>query len=513
MGLFDVDPLGAALTILIASVIYVYMEKKNNFDRPNFPHAIPAPYRWFHMTEFFYMVGIGNQRKWVQRKRKKLGNIFYGSRLLSVGGSAIYITHPDDYHALLKKEKDLELVVNMPESVIGIDGKNNMQNLPVGPHHASVRKYYSALLSSNALRSFMPVIVERFTALWDKLENEENEVKISEEIRETQFKLMMKILFDIDTRTAKELKFFEEFLANYSLTEAGLFSNTQSMKFKRGMAAKARIEKALGDKFDAIYKERRALMESEEFEDDNYVSSALQAIADSVIKSELKGTEVPSHTLIKQNLYLLLEASHGTTMHASSGALYLLNHPDNIHELNAIRREVSYMKEPTFDAVNSEMPYTDACVSESMRLITHIGNVPFLIQKGKSLELRGETIKGPATVVLNHSNLFDDDEVFPEAAKFIPERWLPGNSKEMSNLARSSIKFYGYGRHVCLGQQLAKILVKGNLYSFLRNESRYIKYDPKRVRVLNGFLFPDNFLGLGFLGQVESQDTHVSESD
>ena len=198
------------------------------------------------------------------------------------------------------------------------------------------------------------------------------------------------------------------------------------------------------------------------------------------------------------NLYLLLEASHITTMTVTSSMMYFLNHSKNKDVLERVREETKSLQ-PTYQSIKN-FTLGGACVEETLRLAPIVGAVSYHIEKGKSFDLNGEIIHGPIVVNFQASNWYQDDDVFQNANSFIPERWLPGD-KRVSNFARSVFHPFGFGRHICLGAPLARLVMNANLYCFASNTKRSIVFNEENVEVRGG-LFPEKQVCDNFLGRV-----------
>jgi len=207
------------------------------------------------------------------------------------------------------------------------------------------------------------------------------------------------------------------------------------------------------------------------------------------------------HGIARQNLYLLLEASHGTTMQVTSAMIYFLNHPDNITNLERLRREVALIDEPTYESLKGDMPFAASCINETMRLSPFIGSIMYQIKKGKSIELNGKTVHGPIALNFMHSHWYDDAEVFKFPEKFLPQRWLSGDEYEVSSFARNVFKPFGSGRHICIGMDLAKLVMKANLYSFAKKPTRSLVYETSKVKIVSDFI-PERKVSDHFFGKI-----------
>ena len=529
----------AALSLLIATYFFQYKNNNNNQKQNKkniFPNAIPFPFNLHPLTEILYLVIIvktkgGGIDAYYRNTRKRLGDVFIMGPLFAAQrpGPVLAITHPDDQAAIMKKEKELELIVNMPDTCTAIHGMENFQHLSSGQKHSELRKIYSSILSPRSLEDFTLVIIDHFNSLWEGLELESEassissgsgkgqEVKLTNAIRECQLKLMCKILYGLEAETDEEKRVLAEFAKDFELTEKALFApGKKSKMFIDGLKARERISTVINGRFDAIFDARLdkrgdvAVAGAGAGEENlQRVGSAMEQIADALIDSGCTGKDGPyddrvSYYTARENLYLLLEASHETTMYITSSLMYLINHPDNYDTLQRVRKEASTLS-PTYDGLKN-FTLAEACAQETMRLAPIIGSVPYYISEGKSINFNKKTLAGPATIMFVSSHWYSDPDVFQEADLFIPQRWLAaadtGNGDvAVSAFAKKAFRPFGSGRHICLGSPLAKLVIKANLYCFVSKANRSIQFDAKKVKIVDG-IFPMKKVAADFPGMV-----------
>lgn len=110
----------------------------------------------------------------------------------------------------------------------------------------------------------------------------------------------------------------------------------------------------------------------------------------------------------------------------------------------------------------AQLDWLEACIHESMRL-KPVG--PFnLVEAIKDTEVAGVPIRTgtPVLLVMRHDTV--RDEVFPRAAEYLPERWLPqGEALAPSSAAMSAKRVsmpFGAGPRICPGRFLAILEIK-----------------------------------------------------
>jgi len=490
--------------ILPLFLIVVLSCLQNNKNR-SFPWGTPFPFNKTLFGELIYVAACsflfhgGDLSAYFREVRKRVGDVFFLGPLFagSNASSCICVLNPNDQIAIARKEKDLQWKVNLPDTVTAIHGERNMQNFPTGKRHAAIRKKFSSVLSPRSLESFTLVIVEYFQKMWNDLDQKDEEVKIQHAIRETQLLLMCKLLYGMNNDTKEEKKIIKQFAQDFELTSKALFSpGTSNQAFKDGLEAKKRIAKILDEKFDSIFEKRIRITKNDRVKKKE-IGSAMEQIVESLIESGCSSKD-EAYEDAKGNLYLLLEASHATTMEVTSSMIYFLNCPDNKTALVRAREESSSF-EPTYENLKS-FTYGNACIEESMRLSPISGQVGYYIPPGKSFTLKKKTITGPIVVIFDSSNYYEDEEVFDDSTKFKPERWL-FEGQEVSKFARSIFHPFGFGRHICLGFPLAKLVMNANLYCFVKNKNRIVIFNESKVKISPG-IFPHKGVCDGFIGKV-----------
>jgi hypothetical protein len=138
-----------------------------------------------------------------------------------------------------------------------------------------------------------------------------------------------------------------------------------------------------------------------------------------------------------------------------------------------------------------------------------IGSILLHLSKGKSIELReGTLLSGPLHIINQPSNWYLDPDTFPEPERFVPERWLAdGNSEDGSHplkvtaLAKQAFMPWGGGVHICLGMNLAQLVLKANVYSFAKDSNRYVSFDADKVKPVYG-LVPERAVSDGLPSKV-----------
>ncbi|KAH9211562.1 cytochrome P450 [Leptodontidium sp. 2 PMI_412] len=151
-------------------------------------------------------------------------------------------------------------------------------------------------------------------------------------------------------------------------------------------------------------------------------------------------------------------AGSGVTQHSLVYLFYALSLPENRGIQQRLREEVSQAGLPFSDVAT--LPYLTAVIKETHRLYPVImSTLPRVLQSPLNVPDADITLP-PATVVgmqnfVHHRN----PEIFLDPLRFVPERWLEGESKLSTDqkLMNAALTPFGTGAYNCIGQTLAKV--------------------------------------------------------
>jgi cytochrome P450 len=431
VSLLSVSTIAASV---IGLAVYVRPFARGRISGGGDHGAIPNLAPWY-LPWLLEIVGIamaGSLPGYVRKRRKQLPGSF-NFKLKSLH-FLFPTTRPDDILKIYGQQRKLELVVVLPDTVDMIHGLGNLQNL-TGSLHTFHRKIFGSLLSPRTLVGFVPDICQAFDRLWKELDetNGQKTVTLRDEIRKAQFYLMSKILYGIDVDLESELA--EQLQVNFEHEDAALFALKGSKTFKRGLESSKETRTLLWGRFQTILEDCKKKMNASDEQatvssSSPIVGNAFHAIAQALVENG-KADDTETLDVIQDNLMLLLDASHSTTMNVTTSLMYFLNHPDNRDCLERVRSEVQKIStaastgndHPSLSDLKHEMPYCDGCINEAQRLCPMIGSILLHLSKGKSIELReGTLLSGPLHIMNQPSNWYLDTDTFPEPERFVPER-------------------------------------------------------------------------------------------
>ncbi|KAL4913057.1 cytochrome P450 [Aspergillus aurantiobrunneus] len=123
--------------------------------------------------------------------------------------------------------------------------------------------------------------------------------------------------------------------------------------------------------------------------------------------------------------------------------------------LARLREEIDEALEPEdiicpYDKVKN-LPYLRACLDESLRITPPISyNLPRRTPP-EGAYILGEFVPGDTTVSMSSYVVHRDKEAFPDAEKYIPERWLDEKRKDL----QSSFVPFSAGPRGCIGRNIS----------------------------------------------------------
>ncbi|XP_037297135.1 cytochrome P450 CYP12A2 [Manduca sexta] len=182
----------------------------------------------------------------------------------------------------------------------------------------------------------------------------------------------------------------------------------------------------------------------------------------------------------------MLFAGVDTTATTMMGTLYLLaKNPDKQQKL---REEVM--------SKSDKKPYMRACIKESIRLMPVIsGNFR---KTTKDYNILGYHIPKETYVVSMHHNMSLNEENFPRATEFIPERWIVDKADPLyhGNAHPFAYAPFGFGVRMCIGRRIAELEVESFLARIVENfKVEWFGPPPKVVQAaLNYVRGPFNYV-------------------
>jgi len=172
------------------------------------------------------------------------------------------------------------------------------------------------------------------------------------------------------------------------------------------------------------------------------------------------------------NVLTMLLAGEDTTANTLAWMLHLLwTHPDALKRATEeVRQVLGEAREPALEHLAS-LDFIEACAHETMRLKPVAPMLP--LQAAVDLQIADVAVPRGCTVV----SLLRRDSVseahVPQAADFVPERWLqsgaPGHPAHLAAQAKRISMPFGAGPRICPGRYLALMEMKMAMATLLAN--------------------------------------------
>jgi cytochrome P450 len=190
---------------------------------------------------------------------------------------------------------------------------------------------------------------------------------------------------------------------------------------------------------------------------------------------------------------IMMNAGSATTAIAMTNVMYqLLKNPEImkklVEELDAALDDDDIEMQPVvpYDRVK-HLPYLRACLDESLRLFPPTPHALSRVTPAEGTNILDDYIPGGVTVGMSALVAHRNESVFPQADKFIPERWLGEDGK---NLQPYFLAFSA-GARGCIGRNISYLEQTVFLASMLRRYEFALphpQWEIKRLETLNWLL-------------------------
>lgn len=172
----------------------------------------------------------------------------------------------------------------------------------------------------------------------------------------------------------------------------------------------------------------------------------LTRVAHSV--DEFHGRKLSEVELVAEAMGVMVGGS-GTLSTTLTYLLYELSRPESAHVQKRLRDEVLAIPDAENISALRNNPYLNAVITETLRLYPSIvSTLPRVLPEPLQL---GEHVI-PAGTVVGMANFVHqrNERIFPEPARWVPERWLE-RTEEMSG----AFTVFSFGKRSCIGLNLA----------------------------------------------------------
>uniref|UniRef100_A0A914YVV9 CYtochrome P450 family n=1 Tax=Panagrolaimus superbus TaxID=310955 RepID=A0A914YVV9_9BILA len=216
---------------------------------------------------------------------------------------------------------------------------------------------------------------------------------------------------------------------------------------------------------DAIFNEKIANHKKKiDFEADEEPRDYAEAFLRHQYKLDKDGTKDHNYSdkqLVDSILDIWIAGQETTSSFLAWLVLYMMEYPEIQEKAHTeLDKHVGSDRLVTLDD-KPNLNYVNAIVAETLRASMQSSiNVPHRLMKDAVIE--GYHIPEDTLVTYQMQQLFNNDDQFPEAKKFKPERFLDSNGKFFWPF---ELMPFGIGKRACLGEGLAKL----EMYLFAAN--------------------------------------------
>uniref|UniRef100_V5GP28 Cytochrome P450 CYP12A2 n=1 Tax=Anoplophora glabripennis TaxID=217634 RepID=V5GP28_ANOGL len=206
-----------------------------------------------------------------------------------------------------------------------------------------------------------------------------------------------------------------------------------------------------------------------------YIEESLnRSIAENIPDDQLSVTQrlakIDKRIAVATGMDMLIAGIDTTGKTLATLLYFLAKNPDKQQCLREeLLKNLPEKNSPVTKEVLNKSPYLKAAIKESSRIApTAIGNLRTTV---KDLVLAGYQIPKGTDVMTMHLLSSNSDEIFKDAAKFIPERWLRATEDQYSTKNVHSFAYmpFGFGPRSCVGKRLANLELEVATARIIRN--------------------------------------------
>jgi cytochrome P450 len=183
-------------------------------------------------------------------------------------------------------------------------------------------------------------------------------------------------------------------------------------------------------------------------------------------RDPVTGKGLTTEELQADSALVIAAGADGVGLTLSATMFYLVRHPAALSKLtNEIRSTFAGVHEIGNPKLGS-LPYLSACVEETLRLCPpKASTLPREVLPGGA-DIDGQHIPAGVSVGTPVYVLHHDEDIFPQAWSYVPERWV-SEDKESVARARAAMCPFLIGPMNCIGKNIAYFALKAALAQVL----------------------------------------------
>lgn len=173
-------------------------------------------------------------------------------------------------------------------------------------------------------------------------------------------------------------------------------------------------------------------------------------------KDPKTGRPLSATQIISELKFVMVTGAGSPATALASTLFYLVRNPPSYERVvEEIRTAFLDPSEIHSGSKMASCRYIQACITESLRMSPPVSGMLWRRVEDGGLVISGERIDPGYDVGTGIYTIHHQEEYFPEAFSFKPERWLPDESKTGIRLAAKAFSTFSLGPRSCLGRGLA----------------------------------------------------------
>lgn len=390
-----------------------------------------------------YLGSLTDPLALLQRTVRDLGDPF---SVPTPDGLFVITGNPEAVRAVFSADPDT-FEIPMRDKLAPFFGRSSLI-LTAGARHRQDRKLLNPPFNGARMRAYGKAIVEIAERAAQKLVPGEA-FTMMDVTQSITLEVILRAVFGVEDDARRER--FREAVAEMMASMASPF--VVMFEFSRrkfgGIGPWARFCRA-SDRLDALlYEEIAGRRES---------ATSREDILSLMMSARYDDGSAMTDEELRDQLHLLLFAGHDTTSTGLAWAFYWFCRVPEARE--KLLAELAGLDKDAEPEVIAGLPYLDAFCQEALRVHPVVAEVARLVKK--PMELCGYTVAPGTTISLSILLLHAREDIYPEAGRFRPERFLERKVTPFELIP------FGGGARRCIGAALAMYEMKLVLATLLR---------------------------------------------
>lgn len=363
------------------------------------------------------------------------------------GEPYVFLLNPEGHEWVYRGENKY-LVNQWPLSIRRLEGEHTLAVL-TGDEHRERRRILGPHFRMEMMGKFVSTIEAVSRKHLEQWAADDSVLTMTDQLRNFAFEVISVFIISDDVAKLN----IEDLSRTFSVWTAGMLvaemNETPGTTFGDALLAK----KVLMDTVEQVIVERK----ESGVELDDMLGTFL------TLRDE-DGQPIPV-AVLRDEIVNLLFAGHDTTVTSISNIMmHLAQNPDALAKGREEQAQFDADAPLTFDDIKA-MPYLDAIIHESMRILPPVYNTTRVLLEDK--EYGEYCLAKDTTVALNSYRVHRDESLWTDPERFDPARFLePRQEHKQKTFAHTP---FGGGPRLCLGQNFAMTEMRVILALMLRH--------------------------------------------